>query len=461
MIYSFAVFLIFFILVGVASSRYSKKTTEDYLLAGKNVKPWLTALSYFATDNSGFMFVAFVGMGYSMGLSAFWILIGWYVGEIMILWRTARVLREHNDTVNAQTYSGLLSQWTGEDYKAVRILSAIIIIVFLSIYAAAQLSAGGKALNVLVGVDLNIAAIIGFLMVAIYCLAGGLRATIWTDAVQSVVMFLSLVLIVGFGLNEIGGLNALIQKLNEIDPNLMNIMAGDYKYGMLAFFLGWLFAGMGILGQAHIMVRFMVIDKAENVKKVLIYYAGLVTILTSLCMLGALCARVLFPELEDAELSLPILSSELMPGILSGMFLAGLFAAAMSSADSQVLSSSAALTRDLIPRYKDSLLWTKGGTLLVALLALGIALSGDKNVFKLATYGWAVGGAGLGPLVFIYSLGKKPSQIHAVLMMVGGVAVSIGWDLAGLSGDIYNVLPGIVAGLLIYFIPAPFLKGKT
>jgi len=209
------------------------------------------------------------------------------------------------------------------------------------------------------------------------------------------------------------------------------------------------------LGQPHVMVRFMVIDKAENVKKAVLYYAGFVTILSILCMIAALCARVLLPELSesDPELALPTLSANLMPEILSGLFLAGLFAAAMSTADSQVLSSSAALTHDLFPRYKDNVVWSKLGTFLVGLLALGIAISGDKNVMELALYGWSVMAAGMGPLLFVYALGQKPSQIHAVAMMIGGAAVSVGWEQAGLSNDLYSVLPGVATSLLIYFVP--------
>lgn len=461
MIYSFVFFLLLFVMVGLASSRYSQKTTEDYLLASKNIKPWLAGFSFFATENSGFMFIGYIGLIYAIGLSALWVAIGWYLGEVLVLWRTARVLRAHNDTVNSQTYAGLISRWTGQEYVAVRYIAALIFIVFLSVYAAAQLSAGGKALNVLAGWDLNFSAVIGFLIVVAYCVAGGIRATIWTDAVQAIVMFVSLVLIVGFSLNEIGGLGVLIDRLNEIDPALLDMMAGSYKFGMIGFILGWLFAGMGVLGQAHVMVRFMVIDKAESVKKALIYYAGLVSILSILCVVAALSARVLLPELQDAELALPMLASDLMPSVLAGLFLAGLFAAAMSTADSQVLSSSAALTRDIVPRYKDSLLWSKAGTLLVALFALGVAVSGDKNVFKLATFAWSVMAAGLTPLILVYSFHKKPSQALAVLMMLGGAGASIAWELAGLSGEMYNVLPGLAAGLAIYIVLSPFMKAKT
>ena len=461
MIYSFIFFLALFVGIGILAHRKSTGTTLDYLLASKDVKPWLTGFSFFATENSGFMFVGFIGIGYAIGISALWILIGWYIGETLILFSTAKAFRNQTDVVNAHTYSELLGRWSGEDYKYVRWLSALIIIAFLPVYAAAQLSAGGKALNVALGWDLSIGAVIGFLIVIAYCLSGGIRATVWTDAVQALVMFISLFLIVGFGLHEIGGIGALIGALNEIDPALLDMMSGDYKYGILGFFAGWLFAGVGVMGQAHVMVRFMLIKDAESTKKAVWYYAGLVTILSILCMTAALCARVLLPELGDAELGLPTLSSTYLPGILAGVFLAGLFAASISSADSQILSSSAALTRDLFPKDEAKVWWPKVGTLLVGAFALGIVLSGQDNVFKLATFSWALMASGMAPLFFLYIMGKTPTQVHAVLIMIIGMVASYAWEYAGMSGDIYNVLPGLVAGMLSYYLLIPVFKIRS
>lgn len=461
MIFSFILFLLLFVAVGIASYRYSQPTVQDYLLASKNIKPWLAGFSFFATENSGFMFMGYIGLVYTYGLSALWILIAWYLGEVTVLWRAAYIIRQQTEKAQPETYSELLAGWTGQEYKWVRILSALIIVMFLCFYAAAQLSAGGKALHALAGWDLNLSATIGFALVLIYCLAGGIRATIWTDAIQAIVMFGSLLMIVAFGLHGVGGLGGLSGQLSAINPDLMNMMAGSYKFGLLAYVLGWFFAGTGIMGASHVIVRFMVVENAAGAKKAVLYYIFFVTALSALCTIAGLCARVLIPELSeggDAELALPLFSAQFLPEILSGLFLAGLFAAAMSTADSQILSSSAALTRDLTPRYKDKYLWTKAGTVLVALLALAVAISGDKSVFKLATFGWSIMGAGMGPLLFIYTLGKKPTQLHALLMMIGGVAVSLAWDFAGLSDAVYNVMPGILAGLLIYVMLAPFLK---
>lgn len=451
---SFFLFLVGFVLIGVASTKYHTHTTEDYLLASQNIKPWLVGFSFFATENSGFMFVGFVGMAYAQGLSALWVLVGWYVGEVTILWWTGRQIREQTSAIKADTYSNLLSRWTGQEFSAVRKVSAVNVMVFLGVYGAAQLSAGSKALHVLMDWNYNTGALIGFVIVVIYCAAGGIRASIWTDAAQAIVMFASLIVLVAAGLSDIGGMAVLMQKLEAIDPKLTNVIPGDLKFGFLPFFLGWLFAGLGVLGQAHVMVRFMVIDHAKNVRRALLYYLGMVSVLAVLCLIVGMLCRVALPELAagDAELGLPMLSSQLLPDVMVGLVLAGLFAAAISTADSQILSSSAALTRDLLPQWGGSYIMTKIGTILVASIALGISVSGYNDVFTLVTFAWSVMAAGFMPLVCLLVLGKTPNQGQSLAIMFIGIAASVAWHFSSLAPHVYNVLPGILAGFVAYAI---------
>jgi len=451
---SFVFSLIVFVAIGVASGLRRHPSTEDYLLASQDVKPWLVGLSFFATENSGFMFIGYVGLVYLQGVSAVWFLVGWYSGEASILWFTARKLRDSTAELNAQTYSALLSRWGGREITAIRRLSALIIIVFLGIYAAAQLSAGGKALNVLLGWDYGLGAVIGFVVVVLYCFAGGIRASIWTDAVQGVVMLISLIVLVAAGLSRVGGYHELWSQLSAVDQSLTRPFPSDLRFGFLAYFAGWLFAGMGVLGQPHVMVRFMVIDRPQNVRRALMYYVGMVSVLTFLCLTVGLVARAVLPELlsGDPELALPKLSSVLLPDMLTGLVLAGLFAASVSTADSQVLSSAAALTQDLVPRYANSYGFAKIGTLLVGSVALVVALLGLTNVFGLVTFAWATMGAGFAPLLFLYTVGAKPGARTALTMMIAGPVASILWKLYGYPDDIYSVLPGVLAALGAYAV---------
>ena len=201
------------------------------------------------------------------------------------------------------------------------------------------------------------------------------------------------------------------------------------------------------------MIRFMTMDKPQNIGRVRLYYYSWFSLFYAMTVGVGLAARVLLPEVDnfDAELALPILAQQLLPQALVGMVLAGIFAATISTADSLILSCSASLTRDFHQQKVDHYLITKGGTIVVSLLALGIALFSDKSVFALVLDAWGVLGAGFAPLLTVYALGRRPNQALAITMLLGGVAVFYLWPLL-LPGLIYATAPGMLAGLIIYFI---------
>ena len=456
--YSFLGFLLLFILIGVSSVLQSKKNNSDYLLADHGITPWLAALSAVATNNSGYMFIGLIGFTYTTGLQSIWIMIGWISGDYIISKFVHAKLRENTQKQNLLSFGGVMARWYGGEFKKLRKIVGLVTFIFLGIYAAAQFKAGSKALHVLFEWDYSTGAIIGAIIVFVYCLAGGIRASIWTDAAQSVVMIISMGLLYYYGLSEVGGVSSLIDKLDAVSPGYLSAMpsnlAIDNWMGVLLFILGWFFAGFGVVGQPHIMVRFMTLDDSRNMKKTQRYYYGFFIFFTLLTYGVGLISRVILPNTEgfDAELALPLLSQQLLPEFLIGMVLAGLFAATMSTADSQVLSCSAAFTRDIAPGKKDNLLYTKLATGSVTVIALLVALYGGSNVFELVVFSWSVLGASFGPLLFLYTLGHKVTEKVGIIVMLTGMITTITWNLLGLSDIMYEAAPGILAGLLVYFI---------
>ena len=221
--------------------------------------------------------------------------------------------------------------------------------------------------------------------------------------------------------------------------------------GPVMFVLGWMFAGFGVIGQPHIMVRFMALDNVRHLTRARVYYYLWFSVFYFLANAVGLVSRLLIPESGfDAELALPTLAHQLLPPALAGLVLAGLFAATISTADSLILSCSAALSRDLPPPRWQSFTLTRYSTLLVILMALGIALYGPSSVFDLVIVSWAVLAAALGPLLVVYSLGGRPSQLTAVLMVVAGLAAVYLWRGYGLSSSVYEVMPAMIAGWLIF-----------
>jgi sodium/proline symporter len=216
-----------------------------------------------------------------------------------------------------------------------------------------------------------------------------------------------------------------------------------------------------VIGQPHIMVRFMALDNVKHLSRARVYYYLWFIGFYFLANGVGLVSRLLTPESGfDAELALPTLARDLLPPLAAGLVLAGLFAATVSTADSLILSCSAALSRDLPPERWQSFTLTRYSTLLVIGLALLIALYGPSSVFDLVIVAWAVLAAALGPLLVVYALGGRPSQPVAIAMVLIGLATIYVWRGVGLSASVYEVMPAMLAGGLIYGVATLLRKGR-
>ncbi|MCB9730586.1 MAG: sodium/proline symporter [Deltaproteobacteria bacterium] len=462
-IFTFALCLVAFTVIGLLSARHRSATTEDYLIAGRSVAPWLTALSSVATNNSGFMFIGLIGFTYRFGVQAVWLQLGWILGDLAAwLWVHQRVRRVSGHLGVASVPALLGTREDGSTVRTTTVLAGLLTFLFLGGYAAAQLKAGSTALHVLFGWDLRAGALIGVVIVVIYCYSGGLRASIWTDAAQSIVMLVSMGILLGVAAATAGGPGALFDALRAQDPSLVHWFPENLGLGFGLYFLGFVFGGLGAVGQPHILIRSMAIEAPESIPKARrIYFLWFIPF--SIAAVGAgLYARVLLPELtasaapgamaQAAELALPKLAVHLLPDVLIGLLLAGIFSATMSTADSQLLACSAAVTQDIAPRLRDSYLATKLATLGVAALALVIALYADEGVFSLVLIAWSALGASLGPLLVLRVFGRTPPAPVAAAMMVSGVVTIVLWGASDLADDVFKLLPGMVVPLLVYLV---------
>lgn len=456
---SFVAFLILFTVVGVYSSTQKENTTTDYLLAGRTVSPWLVALSALSTGQSGFLFTAQVGYAYTTGLSAIWLAIGWAIGDYLSWLLVFKQLRTASEASGSETVPHFLAQ-KQPGHRLISSISALITIAFLGSYAAAQLLAGSKALNSLFGWNYAWGILIGAVIVVAYCFSGGIRASIWTDAVQTIVMIGALLLLLVYTVGAIGGAGELFPQLGSIDSNLVALFPSDLRWGFAPFFVGWLIAGFGGVGQPHILVRAMAIDDANNMGKArdIRTICGLITAFAAIFIGWA--GRVLLPNIADPELALLDLSVDLLPAIFVGVMLAGIFAATISTADSQILSCSAALTQDLFPEMSKSYKLAKFGTLVVTAVVLAIALINNDSVFGLITSAWSLLASGLGVLLIVRAYEKPVTTPVAILMMVAGIAGAWFWKQFGLSGAMYEVLPGMLASALVYLIGRLTMTGE-
>ncbi len=455
MLAGFVAALAFFVVVGLASVASSRGTKVDYYLASRSVSPAMAGLSAIATNNSGYMFIGLMGFTYSVGLASLWLMAGWIIGDFLMSLVIHDRLRRRTAHLDEVTFAAVLARWGGGDYRHLRRIVAVVTVLFLGAYAAAQLNAGGKALQAVFGWRPESGAVLVAVIVAAYCMAGGIRASIWTDVAQSIVMLVAMAAMLWAAVASTGGVAAAWDSLAAIpgylDPFPPELLLPGFG-GAALFVLGWLFAGMSVIGQPHIMVRFMALDSAGSLARTRSYYYGFYVVFYGMAAGVGLLSRVLLPDLGnlDPELALPTMAITLLPALAAGVVLAGIFAATMSTADSLVLSCSSALTHDLLPMRLERPVALKLVTVAVVALALGIALNGTQSVFVLVIFAWSTLASAFGPLLWVYARGQRVGEAEAILMMLAGVAVALGWRWLGWQDMVYEGLPGMLAGWMTF-----------
>ena len=451
---SFLFSLALFLFIGLASVVKGRNSTEDYLVAGKEIPAWLVGLSAVATNNSGFMFIGMIGMTYATGLSTIWLMVGWIFGDLMVSLLTLRPLHVASRSSNIHSYGGLLAHWHGGQNHALRRLVGLLTIFFLTLYAAAQLKAGSKATSVLLEWEPSWGILISAVIVLLYSTAGGLRASIWTDAAQSLVMLLGMGMLINGGIELAGGWTLAVQKMSMIDGNYLDWFPDSDLPGIVLFILGWLFGGVAVVGQPHIVIRFISLEKESHINRMRFYYYGWFTLFYGATIIVGLLSRIAFPESADfdAELALPTMAQLVLPDVLVGLVLAALFAATLSTTDSLILACSAAVTRDFVQHEgRMHALWVaKLTTASVLGIAVYIALTGAESVFTLVLDAWGLLGSAFAPLVILNAMGNRIVQPIAITMIVAGVAVFLLWQQLGLGSVIYSVGPGIIAGFIVF-----------
>jgi sodium/proline symporter len=456
-IFIFISLLGLFIGIGYVASRHNTNDASDYLLAGRTVSPLLTALSAAASKYSGYIFIGLAGYIYTHGLSAVWIPLGFLFGDALVFYSIHQKIHQETNRTNATSFIALISRWHHGDYKITRITIGLISLVFLLTYAAAQFNAGGKALQAMFGWDYHSSAIICSVLILTYCLKGGLRASIWTDAAQSVVMVLALILLLASALYHAKGVEPLFAQLDQVSADYLSLSTGSISATIL-FAMGWLFNGIGVTGQPHIMVRFMALDKSSSITKTGFYYFIWSGLLLFLTVGVSLSARVFIdPQtMLDSELALPKLTQLLLPTIAIGFLLSGIFASIISTTDSQILSCSAIISEDFSfgKTNKSKYIITLG----ITLSALCISLFASTNVFTLVVFSWSALACTMGPLVIVQAYGNRPPQWLTLAMIIAGLSTALVWRSIGLSGMIYEALPGMAAGFLVFFLGSVFYK---
>lgn len=461
----FIVYLALMLFVGALAYRRTRDHA-DYLLGGRRLGSVVTALSAGASDMSGWLLLGLPGYAYLAGLEASWIVLGLLFGTYLN-WRfVAAPLRRA--TGEALTLPAYLEQRFADSRRRLRSIAAFFILLFFTFYTSAGLVAGGKLFNAVFGVPYLWAMGIGLAVIVTYTLLGGFLAVSWTDAIQASLMLAALIAVPLVAVYQLGWGASLTLPPALLDP-FTNAAGEPLSVMAILSLLAW---GLGYFGQPHILARFMAIRKVEALPRARRVAMTWVTLsLGGALLVGLAGIGLVQPVLTgaDSEKVFIVLVDLLLHPVVAGLCLAAILAAIMSTADSQLLVASAALSEDfykavLRPSADDRELVVVGraALLMVAIVAFVIGMDPDSKVLELVAYAWAGFGAAFGPVVLL-SLYWRGMTRHGALagMLTGGLTVILWKPLQGGWFDIYELLPGFVFSSFAVYVFSRWPRAKS
>lgn len=443
------------LLIGYLAYRKTANLT-DYMLGGRNLGPAVTALSAGASDMSGWLLMGLPGAMYISGLSAGWIVIGLCAGSYLNWLFVAPRLRTYTEIAgNSITIPDFLGNRFKDGSRVLKVVSASVILIFFTFYTSSGMVAGGELFRTSFNLDYRWGIWLTASVVILYTLFGGFLAVSWTDFVQGTIMFIALILVPVVTIVNIGGWDPTLNAIKSINPNLLHVFEGTSTIGIISL-LAW---GLGYFGQPHIIVRFMAVSSVKELKSARRIGMGWMIFAIVGAMFTGLVGIAYFnltnsPLGErNAESVFIILAKELFPSLITGFLLAAILAAVMSTIASQLLVSASALTDDFYKQFirpnasdKELVLVGRFGVLAISAIALLLAFNPSGTILKLVGYAWAGFGAAFGPVILLSLYWNRMTKWGALAGMIVGTATVIVWDMIDKFAEIYEIIPGFIAG---------------
>ena len=452
------------------------KSQEDYLLAGRKLGPWVTAFSERASGESAWLLLALPGAAISVGLGEAWTVIGITLGIIASWYLIAERLREETEKYDALTIPEYLHRKYQDNSNVIRLFSAVIIAFFFTFYVSAQFHASGKVINSLFGLSPVNGITIGAAVIISYTLMGGLFAVAWTDLLQGILMIGTLVILPLAGFLELqGNAYTLSDDLLQIGESNASFTMGRGGLAAVSVILGGLSWGLGYLGQPHLVIRYMAIRNPIDVKK-----ARTIAILwalpgiTGAFLIGLVALNYYGPEYFnyfDVEQAMPLLALELLPPVFAGLLISGAVAAMMSTADSQLLVSTSAITEDFIHQYlginisnRALVRLSRFTIVILGLFAFGIAYLSElqeRNIFGVVSYAWSGLGSAFGPALLLSLWWPDTTRKGIIAGLLTGFLTTIIWANTDLKLIVTERLVSFVFAFLMVVIVSRIDKDKT
>ena len=455
---SFIAYLLLILVIG--GNAYTRThDIDDYILGGRKLGAVVTALSVGASDMSGWLLLGLPGAVYLSGISEVWIGIGLVCGAYASWRLVSKRLRIYSQHArNSLTLPDYLENRFADSTRLLRVLAALVILLFFTFYTASGLVGGAILFESSFGLDYQLALAMGALVIVGYTFIGGFLAVSWTDALQASLMLLALIITPILVVQEAGGLAVLVEQARNVNPNSTSLFSGMSWIGIVSL-LAW---GLGYFGQPHILARFMAVESAAKlVVARRVAMSWMLVVLLGSVMTG-LAGMVYFSQLQldNPETVFIALSQALFNPWIAGIISAAILSAIMSTIDSQLLVSSSVISEDFYRVFvrpdaseKELLMVSRAAVVTIALVALIIASDRNSRVLDLVSYAWAGFGAAFGPVILISLFWKQMTAMAAIAGMALGALTVVVWaNLQGGLFDLYEMLPGVLLSSLAIVI---------
>lgn len=477
---AFVLYLGLMITIGIKYMKNSN-SAEDFYLGGRKLGPWTTALSAEASDMSGWLLMGLPGVAYLSGLkSAFWTAVGLELGTYLNWLLVAKPLRKYSIACgDSITVPEFLTNRFRDEKHIISFISAIFIILFFTIYTASGFVSCGKLINSVFGIKYIWGVVIGMCVILIYTLLGGFLAVCATDFVQGTLMFFALFFTACIMLGILGGpMTASNEIATKFGMKFLNPFVDDGTNMTIIDIISALAWGLGYFGMPHILVRFMGIRSNKEIK----ISRRVAMIWVTIAFIGALVigtfAKIYLktPLAEGAQETVIIESlKQMYPAFISGIFLCAILAAAMSTADSQLLVAASAFSEDFCTTLlgkklspKATMHMSRITILVIAAIAFALSIDPNSSIFGLVSYAWAGFGATFGPLVLLALFWRGTTAKGAITGLIGGGVTVVVWHNLGkwfnLTGGIfslYEIVPGFLICLILTVIISLCDKNKN
>jgi sodium/proline symporter len=455
---AFLGYLLLLVIIGVRAARFSSAGVGEFFVGGRRMHRFVVALSAVVSGRSAWLLLGVTGLAFVRGASAVWAVAGYTAVELLLFLYYAPRLRRFSGAYDCVTVPDFFAARFGDRDGRLRLVLALVVLTFMVAYVAAQFAGGGKAIAAGFGLAPGTGIVVTAAIVLMYTVLGGFLAVSLTDALQATFMIAALVVLPIIAVVDLGGWGPALARVAEADATLLDPAA--IGFGALLGFVG---IGLGSPGNPHILVRYMSIADAAQLRAAALLGTAWNVVMGAGAVAIGVVGRAYFAGVEalpggDPESLYPLLAQQHLPPVLFGVVVASVFAAIMSTADSQLLVAASAVVRDVYEKVirrgetidpRRLVLYGRATIVLLVAAALLLGLAASELIFWLVLFAWAGLGAALGPTSILALFWRRTTRAGVLAGVIAGTLTTFVWYYTpGLKARLYELIPAFAAGLV-------------